>query len=161
MLNPLHEEQCVGFSDIRFPRSVSAHSAAKVEIPAAGEKRLPSPSTRVAIKSKGRILLIDPNDVVLVKAQGNYVLLQCESASYLLRELISAMAEKLEPYGFVRIHRSMLVNRYFVREIQPYLTGEYGLRVKDGNEYIVTRTYKKNLKLLAELWIGSDTVLAE
>jgi two-component system LytT family response regulator len=113
------------------------------------------PSTRIAIKVKGRILLIDPGEVVAVLAEGNYVLLQQESISYLLRESISVAAQKLEPFGFIRIHRSVLVNTAFVVEITPYPTGEYGLRVRGGKEYIVTRTYKANLKSLAEFWIGT------
>lgn len=113
------------------------------------------PSPRIAIKVKGRIRLINSGDVVAVLAEGNYVLLQQESISYLLREPISVVAEKLEPFGFVRIHRSVIVNSAFVEEIQPYPTGEYGLRVKGGKEYTVTRTYKENLKSLAEFWIGS------
>jgi hypothetical protein len=67
------------------------------------------------------------------------------------------MAEKLKPYGFIRIHRSVLVNGSYVEEIQPWPTGEYGLRVNGGREYTVTRTYKKELRTLAELWIGVDT----
>ncbi len=47
------------------------------------------------------------------------------------------------------------MNTSFVEEIRPYSTGEYGLRVKGGKEYTVTRTYKKNLKSLAESWIGT------
>jgi DNA-binding LytR/AlgR family response regulator len=112
------------------------------------------PSLRIAIKAKGKILFINLGDVVAVRAEGNYVLLQRDSSAYLLRESISAVAEKLEPYGFIRIHRSVLVNPAYVEEIQPYSTGEYGLRVKGGKEYTVTRTYKKNLKALAEFWIG-------
>jgi two-component system LytT family response regulator len=112
-------------------------------------------SPRVAIKVKGRILFINLGDVVSVKAEGNYVLLQRDSTSHLLRESISAVAEKLQPHGFIRIHRSMLVNTTFVEEIKPYSTGEYGLRVKGRQEYRVTRTYKQNLKLLAEFWIGA------
>jgi two-component system LytT family response regulator len=112
-------------------------------------------STRIAIKVKRRILLLKPADVVAVLAEGNYVLLQQESSSYLLREPISAVAEKLEPFGFVRIHRSVIVNSAFVEEIRPYATGEYGLRVKGGREYTVTRTYKENLRSLAEFWIGT------
>jgi DNA-binding LytR/AlgR family response regulator len=112
-------------------------------------------SPRVAIKVKGKILLINLGDVVSVKAEGNYVLLQCPSTSHLLRESISAVAEKLQPHGFIRIHRSMLVNTTFVEEIKPYSTGEYVLRVKGRQEYRVTRTYKQNLKLLAEFWIGA------
>lgn len=118
-------------------------------------------SPRIAIKAKGRILFIDPGDIIAVQAEGNYVLLQRESGSYLLRESISVMAEKLKPYGFIRIHRSVLVNSSFVEEIQPWMTGEYGLRIRGGKQFTVTRTYKKNLRSLAEFWIGSDTFLAE
>jgi len=112
-------------------------------------------SPRVAIKVKGKILFINLSDVVAVQAEGNYVSVQQNGTSYLLRESISALAEKLEPQGFIRIHRSILVNTSFVEEIRPYSTGEYGLRVKGGKEYTVTRTYKKNLKSLAEFWIGA------
>jgi DNA-binding LytR/AlgR family response regulator len=116
------------------------------------------PSPRVALRVKGRILFINLGDVVAVQAEGNYVLLQRDSSSFLLRESISAVAEKLEPYGFIRIHRSALVNPSFVEEIRPYSTGEYGLRVKGGKEYTVTRTYKKNLNSLAEFWIGAGAL---
>jgi DNA-binding LytR/AlgR family response regulator len=115
----------------------------------------------IAIKDKGRILFINPGDVVAVQAEGNYVLLQRESDSYLLRESISTVAEKLKPYGFIRIHRSALVNTSFVLEIKPYSTGKYGLRVKSGKEYAVTNGYKKNLKPLTEFRIGSGAFFAE
>ena len=115
----------------------------------------------IAIKAKGKILFINPGDVVAVHAEGNYVSLQRESDSYLLRESISRVAEKLKPYGFIRIHRSALVNTSFVVEIKPYSTGKYGLRVKGGKEYAVTSGYKKNLKPLTEFRIGSGAFLAE
>jgi DNA-binding LytR/AlgR family response regulator len=115
----------------------------------------PPQSSRIAIKTLGRILFINSNDLVAVQAEGKNVLLQRESGSYFLRESISAVAEKLRPYGFIRIHRSVLVNAVFVEEIKPYSTGEYGLCVKGGKEYTVTRTYKNNLKYLADFWIGA------
>ena len=115
----------------------------------------------IAIKAKGRILFINPGDVVAVQAEGNYVSLQRESDSYLLRESISRVAEKLKPYGFIRIHRSALVNTTFVVEIKPYSTRKCGLRVKGGKEYAVTSAYKKNLKPLTEFRIGNGVFLAE
>ena len=66
------------------------------------------------------------------------------------------MFNKLEPYGFIRIHRPVLVNALHVEVIEPVLTGEYLLRMNDGKVYNSTRTYKKNLKLLAESRIGTD-----
>lgn len=112
-------------------------------------------SLRIAIKVKGKILFISLGDVISVQARGKCVSLQRNESSYLLRESISVVAEKLKTHGFIRIHRSVLVNSSFVEEIRPLSTGEYCLRVEGGKEYTVTRTYKTNLKSLAEFWIGT------
>ena len=111
---------------------------------------------RIAFKAKGRILLLDLADILAVQAEGNYVSLRRRPNAYLVHESLSSMAEKLRPHGFIRIHRSVLVNILAVEEIQPLPTGEYRLRVKGGKEYLVTRTYKHNLRDLAQLWIGSE-----
>ena len=136
------------FAPRHFPRTPEEPATRLMEalprLQALGKRTPP----RVAIKVKGKILFINLGDVVAVQAEGNYVLLQQNSSSHLLRESMSAVAEKLEPHGFIRIHRSILVNTTFVEEIRPYSTGGYGLRVKGGKEYRVTCTYKKNLKLL-------------
>jgi hypothetical protein len=111
---------------------------------------------RIAFKAKGRILFLDFAEIVAVQAEGNYVSLRHRTNPYLLRESLSSMAEKLRPYGFIRIHRSVVVNISAVEEIQLLPTGEYRLRVRGGKEYLVTRTYKDNLRDLAQLWVGSE-----
>lgn len=116
---------------------------------------------KIAIKTKGKILLIHPGEILAVEAEGNYVLLRRTADSYLLRESISTMAEKLQPYGFIRIHRSVLVNASSVEELQPGTNGEYVLRLAGGQEYMVSRTYKNNLKSLAHSWIGTDSFVDE
>jgi len=113
-------------------------------------------SARIAIKAKGRILFIDAADLIAVEAKGNYVLLLHTSSSHMLRESISVIEEKPNLHGFVRIHRSVLVNAALVEEIHSCPTGEYVLCLRGGREFTVTRTYKKNLQLLAQLWIGME-----
>ena len=113
-------------------------------------------SARIAIKTKGRFLFVFLADIVAMEAQGNYVLLHHTSSSHILRESISLMEHRFSPYGFVRIHRSVLVNAASVEEIQPWSTGEYVLRVRGGRDYTVTRTYKHNLHRLAACWLGGD-----
>ena len=114
------------------------------------------PAPRIAFKAKGRILFLDLAEIVAVQAKGNYVSLQHRPNPHLLRESLSSMAEKLKPYGFIRIHRSVIVNISAVEEIQPLPTGEYRLRLKGGKEYLETRKYKHNLRDLAQLWVGSE-----
>ena len=118
-------------------------------------------SARIAIKGKGKILFIDTADLIAAEAKGNHVSLLCTSSSHMLRESISTIAEKLNLHGFVRIHRSVLVNAALVEEIHPCPTGDYVLSVRGGRQFTVTRSYKKNLQPLAQLWIGVQGFAAE
>src|SRR5580698_6593422 len=165
VLKPFSSER-IGEALSRASRMAAGERAAKLiealpQLQILSRPQYPQQCSKIAIKAKGRILFINPGDVVAVQAEGNYVLLQRESDSYLLRESISVVAETLMPYGFIRINRSALVNTSFVLEIKPYSTGKYGLRVKSGKEYAVTNGYKKNLKPLTEFRIGSGAFLAE
>ena len=119
-------------------------------------KLRPERSSRIAIKDKGRVVFVDVAEITSVEANGNYVLLQQKAGSYLLRETIGEIAEKLKSHGFIRIHRSVLVNSRFVESIEPGVGSEYVLRIKTGKTFHVTRTYRDNLRELAEFWIGSE-----
>src|SRR5271170_777880 len=160
VLKPFSDERIHNALDTAAHRTQSERAARFMELLPQLEN-LVKKSSRIAIKTRKSILFIDPADVAMVEAQGNYVLLQRLSGSYLLRESITGIAQKLEPYGFIRIHRSVLVNTSFVEEIHPWTTGEYVLRIKGGKELTVSRTYKKNLKSIAQYWVGTKGLPAE
>ena len=114
-------------------------------------------AVRIAIQSKGRVVLFDASKLLAIEAQGNYVLLQQQTCSHLFRKSISKVEESLGPYGFVRIHRSVVVNSAHVEEIQPSPTGECRVRMRSGKTYNVGRRYTSNLRLLAEAWIDAES----
>jgi len=113
---------------------------------------------RIAIKADGRVLFVDPIDVVVAKAQGNYVALVHKFGCYLVRETMATAEQKLTPLGFVRIHRSILVNTTLVKDLRRDNTGTYVLRTTDGREHPVGRAYKDNLKVIARSWLGVELV---
>ena len=156
VLKPFSGERLNAAVDTAFHRTAAERAAGLLHV----FEQLQRPGcplpAKIAIKAKGRILFVNPAEIIAVEAEGNYVLLWRASGSYLLRESISGLAEKLKPFGFIRIHRSVLVNSSFVEEIQPWTTGEYILRIKGGKEYTVTRTFKKNLASVAQFWLGTD-----
>jgi len=160
ILKPFSEERIHEALNTAVRRSEEERAAKLVSaIPDLGKaSRI---SKKIAIKAKGKIIFIDPNEVTAAKAEGNYVLLQQQAGSHLVRESISTLAEKLNPYGFIRIHRSALINVAYVEEIQPCLTGEYLLRLTGGEEFTVSRTYKKNLSAIADSWVGTETFATE
>ena len=114
-------------------------------------------AVRIAIQSKGRVVLFDACKLLAIEAQGNYVLLQQQTCSHLFRKSISKVEESLGPYGFVRIHRSVVVNRAHVEEIQTSQAGECCVRMRSGKTYNVGRRYTSNLRALAEAWIDMES----
>jgi DNA-binding LytR/AlgR family response regulator len=111
---------------------------------------------RIAIKAKCRVLFVDPADVIVAKAQGNYVALVQKSGSHLVRETMATAEQKLALVGFVRIHRSILVNATLVKDLRRDNNGAYILRTTDGREHPVGRNYRENLKVIAKSWLGVD-----
>lgn len=119
-----------------------------------GEKGTGVRAARIAVRTDGKIIFVNPADVRVFEAQGNYVLLQTALKSHSLRESISNVAEKLEAYGFVRIHRSTIVNSSLVEEIRTSPSGEIRVCLKGSSkEYSVSRRYRDALRSIAPCWI--------
>lgn len=156
VLKPFSRERIDAALDVALRRNAGERAAKLIEQLPQLQKQAHETSTKIAIKAQGRILFIEPEDVISVEADRNYVLLRRVAGSYLLRESISVIADKLKAFGFIRIHRSVLINSAYVDEIQPLPTGDYGLRLRSGKEYTVTRSYRQNLKGIAASWIGTD-----
>jgi two-component system LytT family response regulator len=155
VVKPFSGERMNQALDFASRRNTTERAARLLELlPQLGAIRQPAP--KIGISSQGRIVFVAPSEIAVVEAEGNYVLLHRNTGSDLLRAPITAVAEKLEGYGFIRIHRSVLVNASLVQDVCPSSMGDYHLRLKDGREYTVSRLYKKNLRSLASSWIGKD-----
>jgi two-component system, LytTR family, response regulator len=68
------------------------------------------------VKKRDRVVVLRPEEVDFIEALGDYVRLHVGKESHLLRATLTDMERRLEPDGFVRIHRSRLVNWNRVRE---------------------------------------------
>ena len=88
------------------------------------------------------------DDINWVEAAGNYVELKTNARSYLLREGIGSLAERLDPEQFVRIHRSLIVNVRKIHELQPCNRGEYMVILRDGKQLSCSRSYRVKLQQL-------------
>jgi two-component system LytT family response regulator len=104
---------------------------------------------RILVRAGDRSLFVPASDVDWIEAEANYVRIHAGAQSYLLRESIGAIGDRLDPKRFRRIHRSAIVNLDRVKELQPWFHGEHRLLLKDGTELRVSRTYRKNVGELA------------
>jgi two-component system LytT family response regulator len=109
---------------------------------------LASAVDRLPIKANGRIVLVRVADIDWIEADGDYVSIHAGSKTWLMRETIAAVELRLALSGFVRIHRSTLVNVDRVKELRPQDKGEYAVLLNDGTELKLTRHYRAALERL-------------
>jgi two-component system LytT family response regulator len=98
--------------------------------------------SRVSVKVGGRIVLVDLRTVDWIEAADNYVRLHCGSREYVLRETMAALERQLDPDGFVRIHRSMIVRIDRIREFHPATHGDMDVILRDGTRLTLSRTWR-------------------
>jgi two-component system LytT family response regulator len=107
-------------------------------------------ANRLVIKAAGRVVFLDLEEIDWVEAAANYVKLHVGKESYLLREAIGHISQRLDPDLFLRVHRSTIVNVRRIKELQPCNSGEYILVLKDGKELSCSRGYRTGLHQLIE-----------
>lgn len=104
---------------------------------------------RVVLKSGGRVTFLDINDVDWIEASGVYVHLHVGQKTHLYRSSVAHLLQRLDPKGFVRVHRSAAVNTTRIKELQPRSHGDYTVVLKDGTELIMSRGYRPQF----EFWL--------
>ena len=113
-----------------------------------GQDLLPSMTDRIPVKTHGRVMIVNVPEIDWVEADGDYVSVHVGAKRWLLRDTIAAAEERLALSGFVRIHRSTLVNIYRVRELLPLSKGEFTVVLRDGTELKLSRNYRFALERL-------------
>ncbi|HEY0393464.1 MAG TPA: LytTR family DNA-binding domain-containing protein [Candidatus Elarobacter sp.] len=98
---------------------------------------------RVALEDGERTRLVKIAEIRYVAANGHVVAARLFDGDLRWKGSLSDAASRLEPSGFLRVHRAYLVNPERVVEVEPFFGGSYLLRVDDKtrSEVPVSRTY--------------------
>jgi two-component system LytT family response regulator len=105
---------------------------------------------RLAVRDRGRLVLLDPNDVTRIEADGDYVRLYAAGATYLVRETLAAMEARLDGARFVRIHRSTIVQLQYVRQLWRRDDARFVVTLADGTRIRASRRYSPRLRAIIE-----------
>ncbi|HYE15724.1 MAG TPA: LytTR family DNA-binding domain-containing protein [Pyrinomonadaceae bacterium] len=114
--------------------------------------RQPQPKflKRLAVKAGGRVIFLTADEIDWIETAGNYLKIHAGKASHLIRERMSQMEARLDPERFARIHRTTLVNIDRIKEMHPLFNGDQLVRLSDGRELTMSRTYRDRLMSLLE-----------
>jgi two-component system LytT family response regulator len=129
------------FDDGRFARAL-ARAKSRIAQP-------PPPRDaghRLVVKSPGQLLFIDPAAVDWIEAADYYACLHVGSDTHLIRRTLAELERDLTPGGFVRIHRSAIVNLNRIRGLELQSSGEFEVVLQSGAQLRLSRSYRKRLQ---------------
>lgn len=138
----------------RLPRADRRSGAATASAPREPRREdRPSESAarrggRLVVRKGRRLLLLSLADIRYAEAAGNYVRLHLDGASHLHRSTMNDLETLLEPHGFLRIHRSTVVQLDHIAEIRTTPAGEYEAVLRCGTMKRWSRGYRDRLDAL-------------
>jgi two-component system LytT family response regulator len=146
LLKPISEQRF----ELALERARTVLSKAKDDFVSRRQEswRAAPEADRISVKSGGRVVVIRIPEVDWVEAELDHVCLHIGAKSLLVRETIKAVEVRFADAGFVRIHRSTLVNVDRVKELRPLDKGEFQVVLRDGVELKLSRNYRSALSRL-------------
>ena len=104
---------------------------------------------QLALKVGDRFLLVQADDVIHASVDGDTIVVTtAQLAGTSNYRTLDELQARLDPDVFWRVHRSHLVNISKIKEIVPWFSRNYMLRMKDGKgtEIPVSRSQTKRLR---------------
>lgn len=117
------------------------------EAPPAGRRARPRSGTpRLTVRSGGSVHVVPVEQIRWIEGAGTYVRVHAAERSYLLRDTLAALEERLEPLGFVRVHRSAILNLDHLESLEPEPRGRWTARLADGTSVRVASSRTDRLE---------------
>jgi DNA-binding LytR/AlgR family response regulator len=91
-------------------------------------------------------LFINVGDIDWIESERNYLRVYSEGQSYLLRETLSTLENKLDHEQFIRINHSTIVNVRRLKELRPHSKRDYLVVLDNDKSWILGRRYRKNIQ---------------
>jgi two-component system LytT family response regulator len=106
-------------------------------------------SARIPVPTADGELWLDAGEIDWIAARDDHLEIHAGERCYRLRETLGAVAARLDPARFVRVHRSALVRLDQVRALVAVSgSGEWRARLRDGTQVPVSRRRLAVLKAL-------------
>ena|SRR5215470_8150740 len=119
-------------------------------LPRARESLREKPSlSRIFVRDGNRILPIPLASLERIQGSDDYVTIFTTGKQFLVNLRLSEIEARLGGAGFLRIHRSHLINLECVTSIEPYDSVRVLVAMRSGVRIVASRTGSKHLRALA------------
>jgi two-component system, LytTR family, response regulator len=133
----------------------SASAAQKAGAGTGGSAAPPAPPRspyleRIAVEMRGQVRVVPVETIDYITASGPYAEIHVGEKTYIIRERMQTLEERLDPSRFFRIHRSVIVRLERIDTLLREPGGDYAVQLKGGPRLSVSRNRVEPL----EQWMG-------
>jgi two-component system LytT family response regulator len=107
------------------------------------------PLSRIFVRDSNRVVPVPLATLERIQGADDYATIFAAGKEYLVSLRLSDLELRLKSSGFLRIHRSHLINLELITLIEPYDTARVQVTLKSGTRLIASRTGSKLLRDLA------------
>lgn len=111
-----------------------------------GETPAPGYLERLAVEMRGQVRVVPVDTIDYIEASGPYAEIHVGDKTYVIRERMQTLADRLDPSRFFRIHRSAIVRIDRIEVLLRSSGGDYAVRLKGGTELSVSRSRREELE---------------
>ena len=109
----------------------------------------PTPEPNFDIRDGARLIRTPVKEIVSARSAGNYVELHlADGRRPLMRATLATVEAALAPHGFLRTHRSWLINSQRVRALTPEGSGDWSVELEGAGPAPVSRRFPQALAAL-------------
>ncbi|MDP5138108.1 response regulator [Rheinheimera baltica] len=90
--------------------------------------------------------LIPYREILWIDAAGDYMCVHTSTETFVMRARMKSLINDVLPDGFLRVHKSTIVNLQHVARLEPLINSEFKLILVNDKSLKVSRTYSKQLK---------------
>lgn len=101
---------------------------------------------RISVDMRGQVRIIAVEDIDFIAADGSYAELHVRDDTYLIRERMQTLEDRLDPQQFMRIHRSFIVQLDRIESLLVSAGGKYAVRLKSGEKLKMSRSRREELE---------------
>ncbi|NIO33149.1 MAG: response regulator [Gemmatimonadetes bacterium] len=130
--------EAVGLEERVVPETAGAKADPRAAIP--------SFASRIAVKERGRVVLVRTDDIDWIEAADYCAKLHVREKAYVIRESMKSLAARLDPAHFFAVSRSAIVNLDRIREIQSFARGSHIVILNDGTRVTLSRARREVLE---------------
>jgi two-component system LytT family response regulator len=101
---------------------------------------------RLLARSGQKLAVVNVSDVIAFESEDRLVFARTATGKFVLNITMKELEERVDPEIFCRVHKQVIVQLSYAREVHALAGGNYIVKLSDGSQLPIGRNYAKDFR---------------